>query len=522
MQIFETILALLLGAALVASLARRLQLPYPTILAVGGALVALLPHAPSLEISPDLILVIFVAPVLMDAAFRTSLRDLWECWDHVMALVLVAVALTTFAVAAVVRHLMPGMSWAAAITLGALLAPPDAVAATTVLKRVPLPLRIRMVLEGESMLNDASALLIYKVAVSAAMLGSFAAGQAVPLFTVVVLAGAAAGVLLAFPASWLMARFEDVSSAVIFQFGLTFGLWLASDRLGLSPIVTVVTFAITLAQRNDYSAPAHVRLASFAIWDSATVVLNALAFTLIGLQLRPVLEALSPEQRVHSMLMAVVILGVVIGVRLVLQLIHYALVRLKRGLDDNTSTYRANLGGAILVGWSGMRGIVTLAAAMALPSTFPYRDFIQLTAFVVVLGTLTIQGLTLRPLLGFIRLPPDYTVQNEIALARTAAARSALAELGDESTPAAARLRQEISETLSGSVREFSPGNSHGNVLRRQLVGVARQAIEDLRRTDKIGDDAYRQVEAELDWLELSAGVPNAESGARAADGSLT
>src|SRR5215469_7331711 len=192
MQIFQTILVLLLSAALIASLARRLQLPYPTILAVGGALVALLPQAPRLDISPDLILVVFVAPILMDAAFRTSLRDLWECWDHVMALVLVAVALTTIAVAVVVRHLVPGMSWAVAMTLGALLAPPDAVAATTVLKKMPLPLRIRMVLEGESMLNDASALLIYKVAVSAAVLGSFAAGQAVPLFTVVVLAGAAA------------------------------------------------------------------------------------------------------------------------------------------------------------------------------------------------------------------------------------------------------------------------------------------------------------------------------------------
>jgi len=521
MQIFQTILVLLLSAALIASLARRLQLPYPTMLAVGGALVAFLPHAPRLEISPDLILVIFVAPILMDAAFRTSLRDLWECWDHVMALVVVAVALTTFSVAVVVRHMVPEMSWSAAITLGSLLAPPDAVAATTVLKKMPLPLRIRMVLEGESMLNDASALLVYKVAVSAAMLGSPAAGKTIPLFALVVLAGAAAGVLLAWPASWFMSRFEDVSSAVIFQFGLTFGLWLASDWLGLSPIVTVVTFAITLAQKNDYSAPAYVRLASFAIWDSATVVLNALAFTLIGLQLRTVIDALSPEQRVHSLLMAFVILGVVIGVRLVLQLIHYALVRLKRGPDDNGSPYSPSLGGAILVGWSGMRGIVTLAAAMALPSSFPCRDFIQLTAFVVVLGTLTIQGLTLRPLLRFIRLPSDYTVQNELALARTVAARSALAALGAEPTPAAERLRQEISEALSGSVREFIPSNSRGNVLRRQLVGVARQAIEVLRRTDKIGDDAYRKVEAELDWLELSAGVPAAEADSAAADGSL-
>jgi monovalent cation/hydrogen antiporter len=318
-----------------------------------------------------------------------------------------------------------------------------------------------------------------------------------------------------------MSRFEDVPNAVIFQFGLTFGIWLVSERLGLSPIVTVVTFALALARKNTLSAPAHVRLASFAIWDSATVILNALAFTLIGLQLRPVLEALSPEERVHSVMMALVILGVVIGVRLVLVLIHFAFARLKRRRDDQGSPYVPSVGSALLVGWSGMRGIVTLAAAMALPASFPYRDFIQLTAFVVVLGTLVIQGLTLRPLLGLIRLPPDYTVQEELALARKTALTCALAELEGEFSPAAERLRQEITETLGGSMWELSPGNSQGNVLRRHLVGVARHAIEDLRRTGEIGDDAYRQVEAELDWVALSAGVPNAEGNSGSAGSSL-
>ena len=470
---------------------------------------ALLPHAPRLDFPPDLILAIFVAPVLMDAAFRTSLRDLWDNWDHVMALVLVAVALTTAAVAAIARHLLPGMPWSVAVTLGALLAPPDAVAATTVLHKMPLPLRIRMVLEGESMLNDASALLIYKVAVSAAVVGNFSAGQAIPMFMLVVVAGAAAGIMLAWPASWLMSRFEDVPNAVIFQFGTTFGIWLASERLGFSPIVTVVAFAITFARKNSFTAPAHVRLASFAIWDSATVVLNALAFTLIGLQLRPVIEALSPQERIHSVLMALIILAVVIAVRLVLVLVHYSFARLMRKPADSTSAYVPSVGGALLVGWSGMRGIVTLAAAMALPAGFPYRDFIQLTAFVVVLGTLAIQGLTLGPLLGLIRLPPDYTVQKELTLARETALRTALAELEHEHIPAADRLRQEITEALSGTLPGLSPGNSSGNMLRRHLVSVARHALEDLRHTGAIGDDAYRQVEAELDWVELSAGAPS-------------
>lgn len=506
MRIFETLLVLLLGATLASLWARRMKIPYPTLLAVGGALMALLPHGPRLDFPPDLILVLFVAPVLMEAAFSTSLRDLWDSWDHVMALVVVAVALTTAAVAMVARYLVPDMSWPVAVTLGALLAPPDAVAATTVLRHMPLPLRIRMVLEGESMLNDASALLIYKVAVVAVAAGSFTFGHAVPMFGLVVLGGAAAGFVAAWPVSWLMARFDHAPSAVIFQFGLTFGIWLASDRLGLSPIVTVVIFALVLARKRPFASPAYIRLASSAIWESATVILNVLAFTLIGLQLRPILETLSPTQRVRSLLMALVVLAVVIGVRLVLVLAHYAADRLIRRRSARAS-YPQSVGGALLVGWSGMRGIVTLAAAMALPGDFPYRDLIQLTAFVVVLGTLVIQGLTLRPLLKRVRLPPDDTVQKELALARETALRAALAELAQRDTATAEHLRHEITEALSGAGPGLEPGDSPSNVLRRELLAIARNAIDGLRRSHTIGDDAYRQVETELDWMELSAGA---------------
>lgn len=508
MQAFETILVLLLGAALVSSLARRLHIPYPTVLAVGGALVALLPHGPSLDFPPSLILAIFVAPVLMEAAFRTSLRDLWESRDHVLALVVVAVSLTTAAVAVVARCLLPGMPWPVAIALGALLAPPDAVAATTVLRKISLPLRIRTVLEGESLLNDASALLIYKVAVSAVVAGSFGFAQVMPTFALVVLGSAVMGLVLAWPASWLMERFEDAPSAVIFQFGLTFGIWIGSERLGLSPIVVVVAFALALARKVTHLGPARVRLASFAIWDSATVILNVLGFTLIGLQLRPILETLSRQQRAHSLTMALILLAVVVGVRLALVLVHHGISQLKNTSHVRRSSYPTSAGGALAVGWSGMRGIVTLAAAMALPTTFPYRDFIQLTAFVVVLGTLLIQGLTLRALVGFVRLPADDTVQQELARARETAQRAALAELKHHDTAAADRLRQEISEALSGTRSGLGPADQLGAMLRRQLVTTARPAIDDLRNSGIIGDDAYRQVETELDWMELSASGP--------------
>lgn len=510
MQVFETILVLLLGAVVVSSFAKRINIPYPALLAVGGALLAFVPNGPRLEFPPDLVLVLFVAPVLMDAAFDTSLRDLGAMWVHVLSLVLMAVVLTTAAVAFAVRWFFPDMPWAAAIALGALLAPPDAVAATAILRRLPVPLRMRMVLEGESLLNDASALLIYKVAVAAAVAGSFHAADALPMFGLVVFGSVAAGLLLVWPLSRFMRHFEDASSAAIFQFGLTFGIWLLSERLRLSPIVTVVTFALAMSRLNPRPMSASIRVSSFAIWETATVVFNALAFTLIGLQLRPIYEALGAGQRAHAFGVALAMLAVVIGVRLGWVFIHHVLMKIGGGWhkrrDAAKSDPPAAPKAALVIGWSGMRGIVTLAAAMALPAGFPYRDFIQLTAFVVVLGTLVIQGLTLRPLLKWVRLAPDDTVVRELQLARATATRAALTTLEHEDTPSAARVKQEFTAMLDHLERGRAPGSHADNVLRRRVVMASRLAIQGLRQAGDIGDDAFRQVEAELDWMEMGAG----------------
>lgn len=512
MQVFETILVLLLGAAIVSSFARRINIPYPVLLAVGGALLAFLPHAPQLDFPPDLVLVIFVAPVLMDAAFDTSLRDLSASWIPVLSLVLVAVVLTTVAVAVVARWLIPGMPWAAAVALGALLSPPDAVAVTTILRKMPIPLRMRMVLEGESLLNDASALLIYRAAVGAVAAGGFDASEALPMFGLVVVGSVVFGLALAWPINRFMRHFEEASSAVIFQFGLTFGIWLLSEQLRLSPIIAVVTFALTMSRLSTRPMPTHIRTASFAIWESATVVLNVLAFTLIGLQLRPILARSGAGERFHPLGMALIILAVVIGVRLAWVFLHQLLVRLNSLREARRHAGKpgppATLKGAAVIGWSGMRGILTLAAAMALPAGFPYRDFIQLTAFVVVLGTLVIQGLTLRPLLRLVRLPSDDTVERELKQAREAALHAALDGLPAHETQASARLRRQLTAALEHLEDGHSPGSHADNVLRRRLVARSRHAIQELRLSGAIGDDAFRQVEAELDWVELSTGEP--------------
>jgi CPA1 family monovalent cation:H+ antiporter len=473
-------------------------------------LLAFVPGAPRLDLSPDLILALFVAPVLLDAAYDASLRDLRRSWIPVSSLVLVAVALTTVAVAITVRAIFPEMPWAAAVALGALLAPPDAVAALAVLRQVEPPHRMRVVLEGESLLNDASALLIYRLAVGAVAAGGFSLAGAAPAFGLVFVGSVIVGWLAARPVGMLMARIADAPSSVILQFVTTFGVWLAAERLGLSGVVTIVVFGLTLARQNVPPMPARLRVPSFAIWETVTVVLNVLAFTLVGLQLGPIWTALSATERVRYLLAAFTILAVVIVVRLVWLLTHhFANVAVRRLLRVRTSTADVpppSARDALAVGWSGMRGIVTLAAALAVPTGFPYRDFIQLTAFVIVLGTLLLQGLTLRPLLRALAFPKDDLVDKELSLARNAVLKAAMTVLDGNATPSAERLRQEYAEALGQARLGTDPYDTPDNALRRRIVGAGRAAIDDLRSAGTIGDEAYRRIEEELDWRELSLG----------------
>jgi len=442
MPIFEMILALLLGAALLAMLARSIGVPYPTLLALGGVALAFIPGLPSLDLPPDLILALFVAPVLLDAAHDTSLRDLKRNWRPVLSLVVVAVGLTTVAVAATARFFLPEIPWAAAIALGALLAPPDAVAALAVMRQVEPPHRIRTVLEGESLLNDASSLLIYRLAVGAISAGGFSMGEAVPAFLLVAFGSVVAGWVLAWLTSGLIRRVADAPTATILQFVTTFGVWLVAERLHLSGVVTVVTFGLTAARSSTLSMPAAVRVSSFSTWETATFVLNVLAFTLVGLQLRPLLPALEQGQHIDWLGFALAILAVVVAVRLAWVLLYGILHRDDPSMAD-AMTRRASMKAALVVGWSGMRGIVTLAAALALPQEFPHRGFILLTAFVVVLGTLVIQGLTLKPLLSWLKFGRDSTVQVEVALARSKALEAVSIALEGEDGQAAGRLRVE-------------------------------------------------------------------------------
>ncbi|MBN9068484.1 MAG: sodium:proton antiporter [Rhizobiales bacterium] len=481
---------LLLGSVLLAGLARRLEIPYPALLAVAGAILAFLPFAPPITIQPDLALALFVAPVLLDAAFDTSPRDLRRHAVPIALMALGAVLLTTAAVAVVGKQ-VAGLPIAAAIALGAIVAPPDAAAAAAVLGQFRPPRRILAILQGESLLNDATALLIYRMAVVAA------AGA--PMVGLALIGSLVAGLLLVRLVFFVMRRVQDAASAAILQFVSTFGVWIFADRVGLSAIVTMVVYAIAIARIAPAVMPPRLRVSSYSVWETAVFVLNVLAFVLMGLQARPILLRLSGQSLDDALVLAAAVLATVVLVRLL-----FALLCGKAGRLIGAGT--GNLRGDLLIGWCGMRGLVTLAAAFALPVDFPGRDQIVLTAFCVVFGTLVVQGITLGPLLRLLRFDADRSVEEEVSRARAAVMQAALASLDGNASGVALAVRAEYEAALSvAEDREAPQAATDHDRLRLRAVRHQRRALEELRVRGEIGDQAYHRVEEEIDWAELDA-----------------
>jgi CPA1 family monovalent cation:H+ antiporter len=519
MHELELLLILTLAALALAAIARQVGAPYPVFLALGGALLAFVPGAPAFTVPPELALALFVAPILLDAAYDASLRDLRDNWVPVTGLVVVAVGLTTIAVAAVVHALVVDMPWAAAVALGAIVAPPDATAATAVLRQLRPPRRILTILEGESLLNDASALLIYRLAVGAVASGTFSIATVAPTFVIAVVGSVIAGPALGWLFQRVIYRVRDVPTAIMLQFVSTFGVWILADRIGLSGVLTMVCYAVTVARTAPERTPARVRIPSYAVWETVVFMMNVLAFIFIGLQIRPILSSLEPSVRGQYALVACAVLLTVIGVRVAWHMSFNAVIRWRDrryGFHPPRPMLRPTVGSGLVISWAGMRGIVTLAAALALPDPFPFRDFIVLTAFSVVLGTLAIHGLTLGPLLRFLHLHDDDPVGREVAAARARALSASLAGLDCEPSGAAESVRQEFVAHLGtpdAVEARDARQDAHGDIHRRALE-AARRAVLAMRDSEEIGDDAFHQVEEELDWIEMSgAQGRNAESG---------
>ncbi|TIX27369.1 sodium:proton antiporter [Mesorhizobium sp.] len=505
MALFELTLVLLLIAVALTALSRRLEIPYPSLLALAGVGIAFVPGAPMIEIDPELALALFIAPVLLDAAYDTSLRDLKRYRLSLALLALGAVVFTT-AVVAFVGWKMAGLPIAAAIALGAIVAPPDAVAASAVLGQFKVPHRITAILQGESLLNDATALLIYRLAVSAA-LGSIMLSNAIPTILLSTVGSLVAGYLFGRFSLMTLTRIEDAASSTVVQFAGTFGVWILADRLGLSAIITIVVYAMTIARRAPRRMSARRRVSTYSVWESAVFVLNVLAFVLMGLQARSIVGRLSGEGQGDAFLFAATVLAVVILARLVWVASYVAIIRwfARFGHEDKRRDM-PTFGGAVLVGWCGMRGLVTLVVAIALPANFPGRDPIVLAAFAVVLGTLVLQGMTLKPLLRILNFDPDRTVDNEVAQARVAIMQAALDVLSRKTSAAAAVVREQYeAQRLIAENPEDAQAATEYDRLRLYAINRQRDTLEELRSNGTIGDEAYHRLEEEIDWAELAA-----------------
>jgi CPA1 family monovalent cation:H+ antiporter len=512
MRELEILVGLVLAATMLAAVARRVGAPYPVFLALGGALLAFVPGTPSFTVLPELALALFVAPVLLDAAYDASPRDLRDNWAPVTGLVVFAVGLTTIAVAVVARTLMPAMPWAVAIALGAIVAPPDAAAATAVLRQLRPPHRILTILEGESLLNDASALMIYRLAVGAVAANGFTIGAVAPNFLFAVGGSLVVGPALGWLWLRLTSRVHDVPTAIILQFVSTFGVWILADEIGLSGVLTMVCYAISVARTAPERTPARIRIPSYAVWDTVVFLLNVLAFAFIGLQVRPILASLEPTTRGRYFIVSGAVLLTVIVVRIAWHMSFNAVIRWRErrfGFNPPRPMLRPTVGSGLVISWSGMRGIVTLAAALALPAAFPYRDVIVLTAFAVVIGTLALQGLTLGPLLRILDLQDDDPVGQELDAARQRALRAGLLEFERNPSPAAEAVRQEFIAHLGSIDAMHEEGQARRAAridLHRRALHMARQAVLAMRTNEEIGDDAFHQMEEELDWFEMSGG----------------
>jgi len=511
MLVFETILVMLAAAVLLLGASRRWHLPYPVLLALAGATVAIAPVDVSLHLDPALVLTLFVSPVLLDAAYDTSLRDLKRHWVPVTSLVLIAVGLTTAAVALVVHILVPTIPLAAAVAIGAIVAPPDAVAATTVLRDVKLPHRVAVILEGEALLNDASALLIYRLAVGAVLAGGNIGTEVIaPAFLLSLVGSVVAGPAFAWLVGRVNKQIEDAPSSIIFQFVSTFGVWVISERIGLSPILTIVVYAITLARSGTAHSPAYLRLPSYAVWSTVVVVLNVFAFLLIGLELGPVITSAPNGSLNQWIVVGASVLATVIVVRIgwTVAAALWSEWRIKRlqtsALADSRSP---NWRTGFLIGWAGTRGLVTVATALALPQNFPERGMLLFAAFAVTLGTLLIQGLTLRPLVLMLRLSDDDPINREVREARIATADAALAVLKKETVDGVQALRAELeAERMAAASANEGDGRraSPEKTLRAKTLIARRQQLIAMRREGAIGDAAFHRIEEELDLADLA------------------
>lgn len=516
MLLLELVLLLLLCAVALGWVARHFRFPYPIALVVGGAALGFVPNLPQFPFDPQLILVVVLPPILYQAALLTSWKDFKAEIRPIGLLAIGLVIATTLSVGAVLKWLVPDVPWAVAFVLGAIVSPPDAVAATAILSRLNIPRRIVTVLEGESLLNDASGLVLYKFAVAAVLTGAFSLADASLQFALVSGGGVLIGVLLAHVFIAIHRRLGDPFIEVLTVLTIPYVTYIVAESLHVSGVLAAVAAGLVRGRYAPEIVSAEMRIMARPVWNLLVFMLNSLIFILIGVQMSEVIGSLGRFSLLELLGIGAAVTATAVLVRFlwvfpVAWLPHW----LSGSLHERASKPRPNE--LCIIGWCGMRGIVSLAAALALPmalpggAAFPYRDLVIFVTFFVIAATLVGQGLTLAPLIRKLKVGSDWSLADEQRKVRATISAAALqaidAQLAAEQAPRewAEALKAEIAERVALAAPEEGDAPARAELVRRlrhAAIAAERRELIRLWRANEISDEVLHHLEEILDYQE--------------------
>jgi CPA1 family monovalent cation:H+ antiporter len=502
--------------AVLVTISRKIRVPYPVLLLLGGLVVGLIPGIPQFELDPEIVFLVVLPPLLYVSAFLTPIRDFRANLKNISLLAVGLVAASAAVVAAAAMVLVPGMTWPLAVALGAIVSPPDAVAATAIAQRLAVPRRIISILEGESLLNDATALTIYRAAVGAAaaavavsVVGSLAS------FVFVALGGILIGLAVGWVAAWVRTNLTDTPVEITVSLITPYAAYLPAELFGVSGVLAAVTAGLFLGRRSSQIMGSEARLAGRAVWESLVFLLNGVVFLSIGLQISSISRQLD-----RATLFQLAAIGVVVSLVLVaVRAIWVFGMSVRELLAKNQR--RLRVAESIVLSWAGMRGVVSLAAALALPisssgNAVPARDAIIVITFTVILVTLVGQGLTLPLVIRWLRLGSDDDEGHEESHARQELIDEALRRIDElekkwpTHRPLIDQLRTSYQHRAEHEEQlHEAPGNEAEQELvehrqiRSDVIDAQRDVLRAMRDRAAIDDDVLRNIERELDLEEI-------------------
>jgi monovalent cation/hydrogen antiporter len=513
-DVLTALLVILVAIAILFEVARRIGVPFPTLFVLGGLPLAFVPGLSRIQLQPDLVLLVFLPPLLFSAAIETPIRDLRANIAPLLRLSVGLVLFTMVVVAVVAQAVIPSLGWPAAFTLGAIVAPTDALSATSVFRRLGAPRQLVTLVEGEALFNDATALVAYRAAVLAVS-GTFVLSEAIGGFAIAAAGGIAIGAAVGWAAREILRRIDDPPVEVVVSIIVPFAAYLPADRLGLSGVLAAVAAGLVIGSRLGTILTPNSRVLWLTTWKMVGFILNGFVFVLIGLELPAILEGLGNREPLRVLGLVALVCGAVVATRFAWIFATSLLPNSARRQVARRDPRLATRLTAVL-SWAGLRGAVSLAAALALPPTFPERNLILLLTFAVILVTLVGQGLTLPFVLrraGWDGVEPD---GDEGTRARNAAYEAGLEEIErarpdwPDHQPLFDRLQSSLRDRTQhlatedpAETEERRRERVEHEQIQRGVIAAQRAAVIDLRDRGEINDLTLRAIERELDLEEI-------------------